>query len=393
MEIKTLKNGLKMVFYNRPRSKVSTFAINVRAGSDDETRRFGISHYVEHACFTGTTTRKGFDIVNEIEGAGGHINAGTSEINTMFYASIPSTKASKAIDVVTDIIVNPTFKKEDIDKERGVVLSEEAYTRDNSEERTSQIISEKMLGRPSTIGTRHDLQRMTRGDIVDYHATWYVPNNMTAIIIGPSSHFDEISGKLSMLSPSRLPERPRIEMMIPEKNGYTERRGLNSPYVSMVFPTSGFNNCDVYSIDLVSSILDRPMSGRLNVLTRLEKGLVYFIACKHAASMDYGMLRVVFSTKKTNVEKCREATLKALQAIDDIDSTEMRNSKNYINGSMLKLKEDSTRLASQISLWDSIGDVKLFNSYIDNVNATTISDIKGIKEKYLSGKWFEIILT
>ena len=139
--IKTFASGLRLAFNKREGVRSVGIAVFCGVGSQNETLETnGLSHFIEHTVFKGTTTRSSFDIVNDIESIGAQINAYTSKQNTCFYTLSVDTDVDKCAEILSDILFNSTFDKAELDRERKVVIEEiakEVYNRTKENQKTS----------------------------------------------------------------------------------------------------------------------------------------------------------------------------------------------------------------------------------------------------------------
>ncbi len=121
----TLPNGFRIVTEAMPGLQSASVGLWVEAGGRHETPdQNGIAHFLEHMAFKGTRRRSALRIAEEIEDVGGYINAYTSREMTAYYARVLSQDVVMALDVISDIVLNPVFRKADIETERHVILQE-----------------------------------------------------------------------------------------------------------------------------------------------------------------------------------------------------------------------------------------------------------------------------
>ncbi|MEE8557814.1 MAG: pitrilysin family protein, partial [Myxococcota bacterium] len=185
----TLDNGLRVVIVEDRSSPVVALNIWVQTGSADETDdESGMAHVFEHMLFKGTERRAVGEIAQTVEGAGGNINAFTSFDMTVYHITMASRDAGVGIDVLSDAVLNSTFDPDELAKETEVVV-EEIRRGEDSPSRVlfnalfSSAYTRHPYGRP-VIGTTERVRSFTRPGLLDFHARWYVPNNMTFVVVG-----------------------------------------------------------------------------------------------------------------------------------------------------------------------------------------------------------------
>jgi len=393
MEKTKLGNKMNVIFHENPATEFTTLALNVKVGSDEETAHHGISHFTEHMMFEGTRKRTPFEIVNAIESVGGYINASTSEINTVYFASVPIGNEKILFDVIHDLVFDPVFKNESIIKERSIIMREYENSIDVPEGWLWLKTYESMLGKPSVIGSKRAIAGMNRAAILDFYNAWYVPNNMSVIITGRQPFFEEIDRCFSKHVAGKIPRRQKLVSTFPSRKMVSQQMGKDAVYVMHSVPVPGLDSDDSYVLALIRSILDRPMSGRLNVATRIRKGLVYGINCSNYSSREYGIFNVSYSTSNENLKECQNIVLREIKKAGEIDDVELRNSKNHIKGTFMRAKERMNALIEVLAFWDTIGDVSLFDKYVPRIMRINKAQVAKVMQKYLSGDVFTAIST
>ena len=185
-----LPNKLRFIIVPQKDSLTVTVAVLVAAGSKYETNDInGLSHFLEHMCFKGTEKRpRPIDIASELDGMGAHYNAFTSHEYTSYYAKVRGTLFSKALDVVSDLYLHPTFRKEDIEIERGVIIEEINMYEDNYPRKVEELFFELVYGdQPagwSIAGTKENIKKLTREDFISYREKNYLPESTVVVVSG-----------------------------------------------------------------------------------------------------------------------------------------------------------------------------------------------------------------
>ena len=388
MEKTKLDNGMNVVFHEKLDTEFTLLALNVKVGADDEIEHHGISHFTEHMMFEGTRKRTAFEIVNAIESIGGYINASTSETNTVYYASVPISKERILFDVIQDLVFNPLLREESVKKERTIIMQEHDGYMDTPDGWIARTTYEALLRKPSTIGSKNSIIHMTRKKILDFYNTWYKANNMSVIIAGREPCYEDVDRYFSKMEPGRVPRRQKLVARMPPQNTITQQRGNESVYVMHSVPTKGYKKNEPYVLSVIRSILDRPMSGRLNVATRIREGLVYSISCIHSTSRDHGLFGVTYSTAKENLKKCKKIVLGELSKASNVDDLELKSSKNNLKGDLMRVRESSKGMIEMLAYLDAIGDVSLFDKIIPRIMKVDKNQVEAVAGKYLTGEYF-----
>src|SRR3989344_7246823 len=189
-----LGNGLRIILNSRKESLTTTVLVLVATGSKYETKEIsGISHFLEHLCFKGTTNRPtALKITSELDALGAEYNAFTGEEYTGYHAKADARHTDKILEIVSDLYVNPIIPKEEIEKEKGVIIEEINMYEDLPMRKVQEVFTELLYGdQPAgwpIAGKKEVIQRMTREEIVNYRNAHYV-GKATAILV--SGAFDE----------------------------------------------------------------------------------------------------------------------------------------------------------------------------------------------------------
>ncbi len=193
-QISSLSNGLRVVTTEMPSSQSVSVNIFVGTGSRYESRQLsGASHYLEHVLFKGTEKRPQAIMISEaIEGAGGRSNAFTSHELTCYLAKVPYDKLPLALDVISDMLLHSLLDTEEVERERQVIIEEIRRTWDHPGSWAGELVYEALFGdQPlgwSIAGTEDTVKGISRQDLADYVATWYVPNNSVVSVAGNLKH-------------------------------------------------------------------------------------------------------------------------------------------------------------------------------------------------------------
>ena len=191
-----LENGIKILSYSTPTVRSISLGIWIGVGSqNEENSNSGISHFIEHMVFKGTKNRSAYEIANSLESIGGYLNAFTSKEHTCYYARFLNSHLPIAFDVLADLVLNPTFDSEEIEKEKGVVLEELKNMEDDPGDLIQDYFDEAIypthpLGR-SIIGTKESIKVLAKEDLNKYKNKNYIPSNIIITAAGNLNH-DEV---------------------------------------------------------------------------------------------------------------------------------------------------------------------------------------------------------
>ena len=386
-----LKNNLKIIELKR-KSDIATIQITVNVGSNNEpTKIGGISHFIEHMVFEGTKKRTSEQIANSIESLGGTISAYTSNETTCFFVKIAKTHFDLALDVLSDILINPLFELKLIEKERPIILSEIKMVQDEPRHHQwtlfYQALFRKFPAKNPIAGSVKSVKSMTRQDLINYHRKYYTAPNTIVTVVGDISNLKtKINQYFKNLS-SKQAKFHIEEEIINLKNTKKEKKKTNQSYVIMGYKTPKRKTFDSHVFDVIQAVLGRGLSGKLFRTIRIKNSLAYDVGVHSDPNINYGTFAAYFSTDKKNIKKCIKLTLEEFQKLKKITSQELKEAKQYLEGAFLLGKEDSQSLAAEIGQWELASRAEDGLKYIDAIKKVTKQDIIRIIDQYLNNNY------
>ena len=387
----TLKNGLTIIGEEIPYLKSISLGVWVKAGSIMETKEnSGVSHFIEHMLFKGTTNRTSKELAREIDNLGGVINAFTSKECTCFYVKLLDEHINIGIDVLSDMILNSRFDELDIKKEKSVILEELKMYEDSPDDLVYDLLLENIY-KDHSLGMnilvdRQSLKNLKRESILDYYNEYYVPNNSIISICG-NFKFEEIVKQIEEKFKTWQPKsvdttttKPNFNPCIVKKNKDIEQVNLaiNLDAIPMT------NNREVYALSVVNNVFGGSISSRLFQKIREEKGLAYSIYSSQTLYEDCGELGIFASTSTENIQEVYKSILEEIELIRNeyISPQEIHESKEQLKGSyMLDLESTSSRMMSNgknLLMRNKVDDEQ---DIIDYINAVEYDDVVKIIKK------------
>ena len=390
MQTLTLDNGLKVIFHKRATSSVAV-EVTVKTGSNDEEEgKQDISHFLEHMVFEGTKKRKtNKEIANEIEKIGGELNAYTSNEKTCFFVKVLKKHFETALDVISDVVINPLFEEQAIRRERDVILKEIGMVKD--EPRFHQwILFQKALyerfpAKNPTYGTVKDVRSIRRDDLLSYHRKNYAPGNMIVSVVGdindPFPLIEKYFGSMKKMPGIRVKRAIELKQ---KKKKRVEKRKIQNSYVVLGYKAVTRREKDSYVLDVVKAILGRGQSGKLFIEIRNKRGLVYEIGVNNESNINYGYFAVYLNTDKKNIPLITKLILEEFKKLKDITETELKETKDYLEGEYILHNEDNFHLADELNFWGMAGDANMINTYVSQIKKVTKKDINRVVDRYLT---------
>ncbi len=350
----TLSNGLRIGAENIPHVKSVTAGFFIRAGGMTEQKcENGISHFVEHMLFKGTTKRNACQLVQAIDRTGGVLNAFTSDEYTCFYVKTLDRQLETAIDVLCDMLFQSKLTPEDIELEKRVIGEEISLYEDSPEELAGDILSEQSwgdcpAGRP-ILGTAERVRSFTREDLVSYMGRFYHPENMVFAISGSFdlSQVIELLEKRMGMFGSWKPAFPDSPLIFHAGVSYKEK-DAEQTQLALGFEGISRKDEDLYPLLAVNTLFGGGMSSRLFQNIREQRGLAYSIGSYPLCYNESGMLAVSAGISPENTEETVELILQEMKTFREkgISAEELSACKEQLAGGyLLGLESTSSRMS------------------------------------------------
>ena len=388
VKIHTLSNGFRVVTERMPSMKSVSLGIWVMAGGRHERpEQNGIAHFLEHMAFKGTKTRSALQLAEEIEDVGGYINAYTSREMTAYYARVLENDVRLALDVISDIVLNPIFEDNEIEVERGVILQEIGQVLDTPDDVIFDWLQEvaypdQPLGR-TILGPTERVRGFSRSDLKSFVAEHYGPEKMILAAAGAVDH-DEIAAEAEKLF-GHLP-RTEPDRMEPGRFLGGERlevRPLEQVHFALAFVTPGSRDDEIYTAQIYSTALGGGMSSRLFQEARERRGLCYTIFAQTGAYADTGLTTIYAGTAADQIGDLAGLTIDELKrAADDMSDAEIARARAQMKAGLLMGLESPSaraeRLARLVSIW---GRVPSLDEVVEKIDAVGTDRVTAFAEK------------
>lgn len=382
VQITTLENGLRVITDDIPGVATATLGLWVQVGARYEPANInGISHFLEHMAFKGTTTRSAKQIAEEIENVGGHLNAYTSREATAYHARILANDVPLAVGLIADIIQNSTFEEEEILREREVILQEIGQSIDTPDDIIFDYFQETAypnhpLGR-AILGTPEIVKSITQHDLRAYMKREYIASRMIFAAAGGVDHNTIVD-----LCRKNFTQLSSHSAETFKEASYQGGQSFVKRKLEQVHLVLGFESCpaahpDHYAMAVFASLLGGGMSSRLFQEVREKRGLVYTIYAFKTAFQDSGLFAIYAGTGENQVDELLPTVKGILRDFPDtLEDKEIERSKAQLKASILMSLESTTarceKLAQQLMIYNrSIASEEV----IAKVNAVTRDDI------------------
>lgn len=368
----------------------------VAAGSKYEDKEInGLSHFLEHMCFKGTTARPhGIDISRELDGLGAESNAFTGQEYTGYYAKGRAQHASRLLEIIADVYLHSTFPAEELEKERGVILDEINMYEDMPMRKVHHLLGALLYGdQPAgwtILGTRENIKKMNRDAFVQYHRDHYVASSTVIVVAGnvePKTIFADIQKRFAHIATSRKKSKKKVVEKQKDPQLALEYKKTDQTHLVLAFRTVGRMHKDAAALHVLAGILGQGMSSRLFERLREKMGVGYYVRAYHDMSTDHGALEIATGVTHTRIHEVVRAIIEECRRMIDepVSEAELKKTKEYIIGSMqmgIESSDDIAQFYGFQQLLDATMDTP--SQKIAHIKAITSKDITRVARKYLT---------
>ena len=391
----TLENGLNVIIEEDHRAPVAALQMWVRVGSADETENeAGIAHVFEHMLFKGTARRKVGELAREIDSAGGYINAYTSYDQTVYHLSVASRYFDIGLDVLSDAVQNSSFDSVELAKELEVVFEEIRRGEDSPSRKLFSTLMESSFTthtyRRPVIGFKSTVKNFTQREILTFFRKWYVPNNMTLVVVGDIDSSEVLSSIKDSFRDFKQQSDPHSPRQKEPEQIETRVRVVAQPIkqarIALGYHIEGLNHDDTYALDLLSVILGHGKSSRLYSLLKIERELVDSISASSMTPKDPGLFIIRALLDAEDIHEATKEILLEIQrlSIEGPTPLEMKRALLTLESGFIYERETMEGKASQLGYYDTVsGDLKFEEKYIAGIRGVDPTDIRRAINKYL----------
>lgn len=349
-----LANGVRLATERMPHVRSVAIGIWLTRGSRHEPpENMGIAHFVEHMLFKGTPTRSAEEIAQQVDSIGGQIDAFTSKEYAGYYLKVLDEHLPLAVEILADLISNPLFDEEDIEKEKKVILEEIKMVEDTPDDLVHEIFAEGFwfdhpLGRP-ILGTPASVQALDRATLKRYFANTYVAGNFVVVAVGNLEH-DNVQGLLERALANIPHHGPAAEQTAPVVASTIQIRKKELEQSHVVFGTPALpqHHPERYAGYALNTTLGGSMSSRLFQNVREKRGLAYAVFSGLSAYQDSGALSIYAGCSNSAVAELIDVVVAEIRQMKagGLDPVELRRAKDHLKGSlMLGLESTSSRMS------------------------------------------------
>ena len=392
----TLDNGVRIITETMPHVRSVSVGIWIGTGSRRETpEQNGLSHFIEHMLFKGTTSRSAEDIARSVDSIGGNLDAFTAKELVCFNTKVLDQHLSLAFDVLADLVLHPLFREDDIAKEKGVILEELKMEADSPDYLVHEIFSSNFwkdhpLGKP-ILGTRETVKRFDRDMIESYYRGVYAPSNLVVTAAGHLTHegvVNLVREHFESLAP--VPEAPAgPPPSTHARIALRHKKELEQVHLCLGVPSYPLPHQDRFACYVLNTLLGGGMSSRLFQNIRERQGLAYAVFSELNPYRDTGCLSIYAGTSLESAGKVVESIVKEFRQLKQecVAEEELRRAKDHLKGSlMLSLESTSSRMSNLARQEMYFGRFFTLDELVESIETVTADDVQRIARTFFDPK-------
>jgi predicted Zn-dependent peptidase len=354
---KVFKNGLRVVTIPMKDNGTATVLVLVEAGSKYEEKKVnGISHFLEHMCFKGTTKRpKAIDISKELDSLGSQYNAFTAQEYTGYYAKSDSRHFKQIFDVVSDIYLNSTFPDTEMQKEKGVIIEEINMYEDMPNRHVQDLMMELLYGdQPAgwnIAGEKKNILNMKRNDFVNYKKQHYLPEATVLIVAGAVTEkqvLKEVNKVFGNVKRGKKAGKIKVKEIQKKSEVLVNFKKTDQTHFVLGVRTYDLFSKKNAALSVLSGVLGGGMSSRLFQKLREEMGVGYYVRAYNDAYTDHGFFQISAGVDNKRIDEVIQAVLLECNKLkkEKINTEELSKVKEYLIGNMKLSLESSDDIAN-----------------------------------------------
>ncbi|MBV9304370.1 MAG: insulinase family protein [Acidobacteriaceae bacterium] len=394
IERATLPNGIRVVTEAMPHFRSVSLGVWIASGSRIERDpENGISHFIEHMLFKGTKHRSAEDIARSVDSVGGGLDAFTSKELVSFNTKVMDEHLPIAFDVLSDLVLNPLFREEDIEREKGVILEEIKMEADQPESVLHETFISNFwkghgLGKP-ILGTKETVKKFGQGMLLDYYNRVYSPENILITAAGNLEHehivdlvAENFAGlkERGALAPDSVP-RPYAPIVLKNKES------LEQVHITIGVPTYPLAHELRFPLYVLNTVLGGGMSSRLFQNIREKQGLAYAVYSELNLFSDTGCLSIYAGTAVETARQVIDSVIEEIRQLKDerISEEELRRAKDHLKGSlMLSMESTSSRMSNLARQELYFKRFMSIDEMLDRIEGVTRDEVQRMAQEFFS---------
>ena len=389
-----LDNGLRILTEQMTQVRSVSIGVWLTRGSRHETAdESGIAHFVEHMLFKGTKTRSAEDIAQAIDSIGGQMDAFTAKEYASYYIKVLDEHLPLAIDILSDIVRNPAFSVEDLEREKKVIVEEIKMVEDTPDDLVHELFTQGFwenhpLGRP-ILGTRETVESFNVDVLRRYFVDAYTPRNLIVSAVGNLEHArvrELVEDKFGSLVP--MGEAPGEEAPTVVPKVLIRSKELEQSHVCLGASSYPQDHDDRYASYVLNTLLGGSMSSRLFQNVREKRGLAYAVFSGLSAYRDAGSFTVYAGCSNEAVGQVIDLVVEELRGVKQapVPAAELQRSKDHLKGSLMLSLENTASRMSHLARQEIYFDRQFgLDETLQGVERVTPSDVQRVAADVFQG--------
>jgi len=386
-----LPNGLIVLTERMEHLRSVAMGVWIKSGSRCEAPEInGISHFVEHMLFKGTRSRSAQHIAREMDSIGGNLDAFTGKETICFNVKSLADHVPIALDVLADLVLNPTFASNEIERERGVILEEIKIDEDNPDVLVHELFTQNFwkdhpLGKP-ILGTNQTVGRLDQQKLFEYHTGRFRGGNMVFSAAGDLEHDQFVEAVTQRFAPL-LPGEPVYESQAPQASArilLQNKKALEQVQLCLGVPAPPITDDNRFATLILNTILGGGMSSRLFQTIREERGLAYAIYSDLSPYSDTGSLCVYAGTSAGKALEVVDLVMAEFRNLKEnlLSDDELKRGKDQLKGNILMgLESSNSRMANLARQEMYFHQFFTAEEVIARIEAVTAEQIQGMAKR------------
>lgn len=383
-------NGIKVLTETMPDLRSVTSGFWVGVGSRDEPQELsGISHFIEHLLFKGTSRRTAKRIAEEFDAMGGELNAFSAKEYTCYYSKVLDEKVEEAFEVMTDMLMGSLLLPKDLDAERNIILEEIAMHEDSPDDIIHDLFVSALweshpLGQ-SVLGHQNVIRTLSRDEVAQYFERFYKPKNVVVASAGNIEHERVVELINRFMNTENAGERHERHTVVPEIRAHTVVYDRPTEQAHIVLGTQGLprQHPARFTLAVLDNVLGGGMSSRLFQKIREERSLAYSVFSYHSMYVETGLFAVYAGTSHDNTSSVLELIKEELDLILEkgISGEELERSKGHIKGNLVLSMEDSGSRMTRLGKAEICqGEILSMDQLLAKIDAVSSEDVRKLAQ-------------
>ena len=381
--VTTLQSGIQVVTDTMPHLESASLGVYVHSGSRDERNdEHGVSHFLEHMAFKGTRRRSARQIAEEIEAVGGDLNAATGAETTAYYARVLKADVPLALDVLADILSEPTFDRDELAREQNVIIQEIGAVADTPDDLVFEHLQDvafpdQPLGR-SILGTTKTVKSFDGAKLREYLGRNYRAPDMVVAAAGAVDHAAVVAEVERRFASFNGPENAAPEPASFGGGSHVEKRELEQVHIALALPGISQTDPSLFSLQAFTNVVGGGMSSRLFQEAREKRGLCYSIYTFHVPYTDVGMFGLYAGTDAADASELMRVIVDEIaSAAETVSEREIARAQAQMKAGLLMALESSGERVGQLARQMIIhGRPIPVQELVDKVDAVTVESAR-----------------